>query len=160
MSELKSITQGSFMSFAIVVLILASERFPTLKKVEAPMWKQRSGLEASLERRPGSGTALSPPSSFFWGIYAFQVWPSSLTTWGRTRKVFWWGPRENITSSLILGWLWLLGVIWGGAPFCSWKSILSLINHQRRTIAGVCGALHLCRVDLSRAQMTRQAKIR
>ena len=34
MSELKSMTQGSFMSFAIVVLILASERFPTVMNLD------------------------------------------------------------------------------------------------------------------------------
>ena len=34
MSQLKSITQGSFMSFAVVVLIFASERFPTVIRLD------------------------------------------------------------------------------------------------------------------------------
>ena len=47
--------------------------------------------------------------------------------WNGGTKIVGLSQDQKFTSSsFILGWLWLLGVIWGGAPFCSWKSIWSL----------------------------------
>ena len=61
MSELKSITQGSFMSCAIVVLILAFEGFPTVMKLETYVEAEiRPGgqLGKKTRLRDGSLTAL------------------------------------------------------------------------------------------------------